>query len=101
MEYKEEAHLYWLEYIKYTTINHAEAKPYGAFIIKKERERAEQEKKELRELTVLLNDYNDLLGEEIKSLLGIASVHGWKSERAEKGRELREAIESKIEALKK
>jgi hypothetical protein len=40
----------------------------------------------------LLKEYNELLGEEIEDLIGIASVHGWESRNWEKGAELRKRI---------
>jgi hypothetical protein len=39
-------------------------------------------------------EYIDLLGEELHETVGIASVHGWRSNRVAEGRSKREAIEA-------
>jgi hypothetical protein len=48
------------------------------------------------EASKIHNEYIDLLGEEIHSMLGIAYAHGWSSseERIKRGNELREKINS-------
>lgn len=38
-------------------------------------------------------EYIKLLGEEINDMVGIASIHGWKSKNSERGKELREKLE--------
>ena len=40
----------------------------------------------------LYEDYVELLGEELNELAPFFAVHGWKSKRAEKGKEYRAAI---------
>lgn len=44
------------------------------------------------ELVETLEEYIELLCDEIDELAGIASVHGWESSRYEQGVELRERI---------
>lgn len=46
----------------------------------------------LSDLIQAQDEYTKLLGDEISDLIGIASVHGWRSTRHEKGKELREGI---------
>lgn len=48
----------------------------------------------LKELIKTYDEYTKLLEEEIHNMQDIAQLHGWKSTRYEKGKELREKIES-------
>lgn len=50
-----------------------------------------------KELIKAQEEYITLLGDEINSMCGIASVHGWESKNSQAGAELREKIE-KIKA---
>lgn len=54
--------------------------------------KAEEELKRLRELTILQRMYIELLVNEINSMIEIAHGHGWRSERIEEGKLLREKI---------
>ena len=45
------------------------------------------------------DDYIKMLGEEIDDLVGMAYVHGWRSERIEAGRECRQKIKDLKENL--
>lgn len=45
------------------------------------------------ELLMAFEDYIKLLGDELNEIVGIASVHGWKSSRYGKGVECRKRIE--------
>jgi hypothetical protein len=66
----------------------------------KERDTLKKQVEDYEKLVVLLNDYNDLLGEELNSCAPVAHIHGWRSDNASKGEELRERIEKQIKALK-
>lgn len=44
------------------------------------------------DLMVAYDEYINLLNDEINSLIGIASVHGWKSQNVEQGKECRDRI---------
>jgi hypothetical protein len=48
--------------------------------------------KEVEELVKVLENYNQLLSDECSSLVGMAAVHGWKSDRFEAGVKCREEI---------
>ena len=41
----------------------------------------------------ILEQYNSLLGEELRETITIASIHGWKSSRYEQGKLLRDKME--------
>lgn len=41
----------------------------------------------------VLEQYNSLLGEELRETITIASIHGWKSSRYEQGKLLRDKME--------
>jgi hypothetical protein len=57
--------------------------------------------KEIKTVSAL-DEYAQLLTDEMNDLVGIAHVHGWKSDRAEQGKVLREKIANlKGEAIKK
>jgi hypothetical protein len=45
------------------------------------------------ELIAALEEYNNLLGDELSETVSYAAPHGWQSSRYEKGKELRERIE--------
>lgn len=49
-------------------------------------------KKRVEEVTATYDEYIKLLIDEINELIGMAHVHGWRSSRVEKGKELREKI---------
>jgi len=51
-----------------------------------------KEEKAYQELIKLKDDYIELLGEEIDDLIGLAHVHGWKSQNVEEGIEIRKKI---------
>ena len=42
----------------------------------------------------ILEQYNSLLGEELRETITIASIHGWKSSRYEQGKLLRDKMET-------
>ena len=42
----------------------------------------------------VLEQYNSLLGEELRETITIASIHGWKSSRYEQGKLLRDKMEA-------
>jgi len=52
----------------------------------------ERDKEILETLVKQLEEYCNLLGDECSDLVGMASVHGWKSNRYEKGVEIRSNI---------
>jgi hypothetical protein len=45
-----------------------------------------------QELVEALKEYNQLITDELNDLVGVAAVHGWKSNRVEQGEKLREKI---------
>jgi hypothetical protein len=53
-----------------------------------------QELNRLQNLAAAWEAYANLLGDELNDIIVLATVHGWKSQRIEKGRELREKIKS-------
>jgi len=46
------------------------------------------------ELIKALDEYIELLGDELNELAGLAHVHGWRSGRAEQGKDLRKKIKN-------
>ncbi len=44
-------------------------------------------------LIAALDEYVNLLGEELNEVVPLAHVHGWKTQRFEKGKEMREKID--------
>jgi hypothetical protein len=46
----------------------------------------------MNDLIKAYEDYIKMLGEEIDDLVGLAYVHGWRSERIEAGKQCRERI---------
>jgi hypothetical protein len=67
---------------------------HSAAIVSEGYHRLDAENKKLREALKLQEEYTVLLIEEIDSLIPMAHTHGWRSTRAEKGKELRERIEA-------
>jgi hypothetical protein len=60
----------------------------------------QEENEKLRLLVSGYKSYIEMLGEEIKSLFGIAYSHGWTSTRVEEGKNMREFIELLEKELK-
>ena len=56
------------------------------------------ERDEARELVKAYQDYAQLLGDEINDMTAVAYVHGWRSNRYEQGKVLREKIKQMEEA---
>lgn len=62
-------------------------------------ENLERQRDEARELVKAYQDYTQLLGDEISDTASVAYVHGWRSNRYEQGKVLREKIKQ-LEAAK-
>lgn len=54
----------------------------------------QKDEKRFKKLIKAQSDYIKLLGEELNEVVGIASVHGWKSSRYEQGIKCREKIKN-------
>lgn len=68
-------------------------------IIWEQSRKLERERDEARELVKAYQDYAQLLGDEINDMTAVAYVHGWRSNRYEQGKVLREKIKQ-LEEIK-